>query len=90
MNARARTVATLGLLAAATTLSGCIWQTDRHARISRNPTPELVTLYQRPVDVQNALTVTFDENARMITQDLGRFFYTNRPSRLTREPMPRP
>ena len=50
----------------------------------------LDTLYEREEDIDNALTVTFDENLRMAVEDLGRFWYTDRPSRLTREPIPRP
>ncbi|GIK18735.1 MAG: hypothetical protein DYG93_09715 [Leptolyngbya sp. PLA2] len=58
------------------------------AKIRANPMPELVTLYQRQVDVDNTLAVMANENERMFMQDLGRVFYTDRPSRLTREPIP--
>ncbi|HYE02091.1 MAG TPA: hypothetical protein VD963_02530 [Phycisphaerales bacterium] len=79
------------LLAAMPLLGGCYyWSNERDAQYRANPTPELITLYQRRVDVRNALTVTFDENLRMARQDLGRAFYTDRPSRLTREPIPQP
>lgn len=61
---------------------------SRHAAIRNSPTPELDTLYQRPVDMANAWTIMDDENWRMFNQDLGRVFYTDRPSRLTREPIP--
>ena len=61
---------------------------SRHAAIRNSPTPELETLYQRSVDISNAWTIMDDENWRMFTQDLGRAFYTDRPSRLTREPIP--
>jgi hypothetical protein len=67
---------------------GCSSSKARDIRL--NPTPELDTLHQREVDVDNALTVTFDENIRMFKQDLGRAFYTDRPSRLTRETIPTP
>lgn len=67
---------------------GC--QSSKARDIRMNPTPELDTLAQREVDVDNALTVTFDENIRMFKQDLGRAFYTDRPSRLTRETIPVP
>ena len=68
---------------------GCKSEADRRAsRIRRNLTPELDTLYQREDDIDNALALTFDENGRMILQDLGRAFYTDRPSRLTPEPIP--
>jgi len=58
------------------------------AKIRANPMPELATLHQRHVDVDNTLAVMANENERMFLQDLGRVFYTDRPSRLTREPIP--
>ena len=80
----------LSVSAAASLLiaGGC--QSSKARDIRMNPTPELDTLAQREVDVDNALTVTFDENIRMFKQDLGRAFYTDRPSRLTRETIPVP
>lgn len=81
----------VGVPAALLALSGCESDgRDRHAEVTADPTPELETLYQRPVDSQNAQTVTNNENLRMFWQDLGRALYTDRPSRLTREPVPRP
>lgn len=78
----------LSMSAAAVLLvaGGC--QNSKARDIRMNPTPELDTLAQREVDIDNALTVTFDENLRMAKQDLGRAFYTDRPSRLTRESIP--
>lgn len=67
---------------------GC--QSSKARDIRMNPSPEVDTLYQRDADIDNALTVTFDENLRMFKQDLGRAFYTDRPSRLTRETIPMP
>jgi hypothetical protein len=82
------TVAALAVVVAAP-LVGCQSEADRRAaRIRRNLTPELDTLYQREDDIDNVLALTFDENGRMILQDLGRAFYTDRPSRLTPEPIP--
>jgi hypothetical protein len=62
---------------------------DRTDVIRLNLTPELDTLSQRPDDVENALTLWADENWRMFVADLGRTFYTNRPSRLAPYPIPR-
>jgi hypothetical protein len=62
---------------------------SRDAMVRSNPTPDLDTLYQRPVDVDNRLTLTFDENWRMVQEDWGRVWLTDRPSRLTRERVPR-
>jgi hypothetical protein len=79
--------------AAAATLVGCTTAGSRAdyaqaERIRADLTPELDTLYQRPDDMSNAMTIMADENGRMFWQDLGRVFYTDRPSRLTREPVP--
>lgn len=79
------------LLAGAFVLSGC--NNTGNARLDEvrsDPTPDLVTLSQRDVDIDNAMVVTFDENGRMLWQDLGRMWLVDRPSRLTRETIPRP
>lgn len=87
MNTRNRTISTLAAAAAAALLlGGC----STYDEVKLDPSPNLDTLYQRPVDIDNAIVVTFDENGRMFLQDLGRAFYWDRPSRLTREPVPRP
>ncbi|MBC7834198.1 MAG: hypothetical protein H7Y88_03745 [Phycisphaerales bacterium] len=78
-------------LAAIAMLGGCyLVSDDRAAQYRANPSPDMATLHESGEEIDNALTVTFDENLRMFTQDLGRAFYTNRPSRLTREPIPQP
>jgi hypothetical protein len=79
----------LGLAALLAGCAGGDTAAARYASVRDNPTPELDTLYQRPVEIDNRIALTFDENWRMFTQDLGRFWYTDRPSRLTREPVPR-
>lgn len=86
------TILALGSAAAAG-LTGCSTaasQADHQQaeRIRADLTPELDTLYQRPDDMSNAFTIMLDENGRMWWQDLGRALYTNRPSRLTPEPVP--
>lgn len=84
----ALSIAALAVVVAAP-LAGCQSDADRRAaRIRRNLTPELDTLYQRESDIDNALALTFDENGRMFLQDLGRAFYVDRPSRLSPEPIP--
>lgn len=75
-------------------LSGCAstanTQAQRDAeRVRKDPTPEAVTLFQTPDEVENELAVMYNDNWRMFKQDLGRAFYVDRPSRLTREPVPR-
>ena len=79
------TSAVVGLAAL---LGGCT--TSRLDEIRADLTPELETLHERQDDMDNSGALMADENGRMFMQDLGRAFYTNRPSRLTPEPMPRP
>ncbi|MBL8964566.1 MAG: hypothetical protein KF787_11135 [Phycisphaeraceae bacterium] len=82
----------VGLLGTSLCVGGCASQDYSHqaaAEIRANATPELDTLYQRPVDIDNAIALTFDENGRMINQDLGRFWLLDRPSRLSPDQMRR-
>jgi len=77
------------LLAGAATLGGCATRSTYLESIRLNPTPELMTLYERPVDVGNNIALMRNENWRMFWEDLGRAWYWDRPSRLTPETMPR-
>lgn len=87
----ARSLALLAGAALTAAITGCANDPfERATMIRLSPTPELKTLYQRPADVANAWAIMDDENWRMFNQDLGRAFYTDRPSRLTREPIPHP
>lgn len=80
----------LAVIAGAALLVGCTSSSDRRAsQIRGDLTPELKTLGKRPDDVKNSLAIYFNEMERMMYQDLGRAFYTDRPSRLTPEPIPR-
>jgi hypothetical protein len=88
MKPRTKSVICLAAVAAFAGVSGC--STSRYEEIKADASPNMDTLYQRPEDVDNAIALTFDENSRMFWQDLGRAFYWDRPSRLTREPVPRP
>lgn len=87
MKFRAAVPTALTSLALASMLAGCETP-SRYEQVKADPTPNLDTLYQRPEDVDNSITTTFDENGRMFWQDLGRAFYWDRPSHLTREPVP--
>jgi len=77
------------LVAGAGALTGCGSGDARLDEIRADPSPDIDTLYQRPHDIDNALTVTFDENCRMFWQDCGRVWLLDRPSKLAREPIPR-
>lgn len=61
----------------------------RDAEVRGNLTPELHTLAERPIDVDNRQTLTVDENLRMANEDLNRLLLLDRPSRLARERVPR-
>lgn len=87
---RTTRVLTAGALLVLAGLAGCANPLSRDAMIRFSPTPELDTLYQRNVDIANALAIQEDTNWRMFNQDLGRAFYVDRPSRLTREPILEP
>lgn len=50
--------------------------------ITNDMTPELMTLNQRPADVQRHMAYTNNVNSRMFWEDLGRTWYTDHPSRL--------
>lgn len=81
-------VAGLALVA----LSGCTSGAPGEGAASElrlDPTPEAYTLHQRPEDVSNEFALMWDENSRMLVQDWHRAFFWDRPSRLTREPVPR-
>lgn len=54
--------------------------------VKRNLTPELQTLSESSTDVDRSLSVNFNQDLRMFSSDLGRAFYTDRPSYLS--PMP--
>ena len=51
-------------------------------------TPELMTLDERDVDVDINYARTANTNNRNFWEDMGRFFMTDRPSRLTPDPIP--
>jgi hypothetical protein len=86
-----RSLAVCALFAAGLLAAGCNSNSaaGRDAAVRANLTPELKTLAQRPLDVDNRVALTTDENLRMANQDLGRVFLFDRPSRLARERIPR-
>jgi len=76
------------LLLAAATLTGCQSNPEdvSFKTVKGNLTPELQTLDESNDDVDRNLAVNFNQDLRMFWSDLGRTFYTDRPSYLT--PMP--
>jgi hypothetical protein len=80
------------LAAAGLLLGGCVYNTpseEAAAELRWDPSPNADTLFQRPVDVENAIASTNDANLRMMNQDLGRLLLLDRPSRMTLERIPR-
>ncbi len=69
-------------------LAGCQTTADplSYHAIRRDLTPELQGLVERPIDVDRNLAANNNQNLRMMWEDLGRTFYTSRPSILS--PMP--
>jgi len=55
--------------------------------IAANPTPELQGTVERRIDVDRHMAITNDLNKRMFSDDLGRSFYTDHPSRLSPFPI---
>ena len=70
-------------IAPAVLLFGC---TGNQASLE-NITPSMDTLAQTYTDTDVDLSVTDNKNLRMAQEDLGRVWYTNRPSRLTPYPV---
>ena len=65
---------------------GC--KSSTSASINHDPTPALDTLSQTDFEVENALVLQRETNFRMIWEDLGRIWMTDRPSRLSPKPIP--
>ncbi len=87
-----RTLACAAFAAAALLLGagGCSDYSHQIASdVRANPTPELMTLWERPVDVDNHIAITRNTNFRSMWEDLGRAMLLDRPSPMTPEPMPR-
>ena len=77
------------LAAAVMALGGCYQGGKEHREIQDNLTPELMTTSQRRVDASDAVSLTWNTDNRLFWEDLGRAFYTDRPSHLTPYPVPR-
>lgn len=89
MKARSKFTLTVSLFAACLGLSACT-DNERYEAIKEDPAPGMLTLHERVEDADNGWTVSRNENWRMFWRDLGKAWYTDRPSRLTRETVPRP
>lgn len=82
---RSRLVA-LALVSGALLATGCASKRDRLSEFRENPTPELVTMNQRPDDVRNLSALIRNEHKRMLVRDWRYLWLLDRPTRLTPEP----
>ncbi len=67
--------------AAALFLGGCS-SSDKAAEVRADPTPELISLSERPVDRKNRWAYTRNTYYRSLTNDVSRFILMDRPSRM--------
>lgn len=71
-------------------LTGCASSVNNDVSflaIMGNLTPELQGLHERPVDVYRGLAISNNFHMRMLSDDLGRVFYTDHPSHLSPFPV---
>ncbi len=54
--------------------------------IKNNPSPELMGMNERPLDVQRNMAVNGDQTGRMFWSDLGRMWFADQPSPLSPYP----
>lgn len=84
MKCSALIIATLS----AVVLTGCYHSNDvSYSSITRNLTPELQTLTERPSDVHTNIAVSRNQDMRMLQEDLGRLMLLDGPSKLSPYPI---
>ncbi len=66
--------------------TGCASDRDRLSEFRSNPTPELVTMTERPDDVRNVNALIRNESKRMLVRDWRYLWMMDRPTRLTPHP----
>ncbi|MEM8758457.1 MAG: hypothetical protein AAGF47_11835 [Planctomycetota bacterium] len=81
-----RTAATLTLGTVAAMAVGCSSERNRLAEFRDDPTPDLVTMHERPDDIRNRITLIRDEQSRMLYRDWLYLWYLDRPTRLSPNP----
>ena len=69
-------------------VGGCATENSRHSAVVGDLTPELLTVNRRPVDAQNMTSLTWNTDNRLLWDDLSRGALTDRPSRLSKYPVP--
>lgn len=76
------------LLLAVACQAGCQTASPRHGNIVHNLTPDLMGTVNRPVDAQNMTSLTWNTGRRQIWDDFARLSLVDRPSRLSKLPVP--
>lgn len=66
---------------------GCTGGDPHVSRFRSNPTPNMHTLGKTGVESHNRVANVLDHNGRSLNSDFGRFWLTDRPSRMTPEPV---
>ena len=56
------------------------------ASVKSNPSPELMGMNERPMDVERNLAVNANQSGRMFWSDLGRVWFADQPSPLSPYP----
>ena len=74
---------TFSATAALVLCTGCTSQ----QKIMTDITPSMKTLSQTQSEIDISINMTDNQNMRMVEEDLGRVWYTNRPSRLSSFPV---
>jgi hypothetical protein len=82
-----KTAIGLTALCVAALIAGCEGQSTSFGAIAGNPTPELQGVTERPIDIDAHLAYMRDHDWRMLSDDLGRTFYTDHPSKLSPYPI---
>ncbi len=86
-----RIATSLALAVGSITLVGCSTGNDindvSYGSITRNLTPELRSIAERPIDIDRHVAATNNGNMRALWVDIGHIFYTDYPSRLSAFPI---
>ncbi|RMD65901.1 MAG: hypothetical protein D6824_01815 [Planctomycetota bacterium] len=82
-----RPLSAFALAGALSTLAGCAG--GRVAQYRGDPTPETATLGDSQAQMHNRSAEMLDANLSLLLEDLARMGLWDRPSRLTKKPIPR-
>jgi len=85
-----RVLKSVGVVFGLMALSACVSREKYpgYNTVASDLTPDMLTQHNRPIDAANAFAITTNENWRMFWADLGRASLLDRPSLLSRPPVP--